>query len=68
MDLPLLEMSEISAATDDFSMKKKIGEGGFGPVYKASFQDEIIKQLTTYETDIHLYVLRNHTCAGKIGK
>ena len=37
MDLPLLEMSEISAATDDFSMKKKIGEGGFGPVYKASF-------------------------------
>ncbi|KAK2434613.1 G-type lectin S-receptor serine/threonine-protein kinase [Trifolium repens] len=33
MDLPLLNLSKIIIATDNFSEKNKIGEGGFGPVY-----------------------------------
>ncbi|KAI9093371.1 hypothetical protein K1719_027385 [Acacia pycnantha] len=40
LDLPLLEMSEISTATDNFSMKKKIGEGGFGSVYKGRLENK----------------------------
>lgn len=33
-DLPLFELSTIVAATDNFSIANKLGEGGFGPVYK----------------------------------
>ncbi|TKY66651.1 G-type lectin S-receptor serine/threonine-protein kinase SD1-1 [Spatholobus suberectus] len=33
MDLPLIDLSTIIAATDNFSEENKIGEGGFGPVY-----------------------------------
>jgi hypothetical protein len=36
MDLPLLNLSKIIIATDNFSEKNKIGEGGFGPVYLVS--------------------------------
>lgn len=28
-------LKQIKAATDDFDSANKIGEGGFGPVYKA---------------------------------
>nr|KAJ0216746.1 hypothetical protein LSAT_V11C300114940 [Lactuca sativa] len=33
-ELPSFSMHEISMATDDFNIDNKIGEGGFGPVYK----------------------------------
>ena len=33
-ELPLLSFSSILAATDNFSDANKLGEGGFGPVYK----------------------------------
>jgi len=33
LDIPLLNLSTIITATDNFSEKNKIGEGGFGPVY-----------------------------------
>ncbi|CAJ1978669.1 unnamed protein product [Sphenostylis stenocarpa] len=33
LDLPLIDLSIITAATDNFSDVNKIGEGGFGPVY-----------------------------------
>ncbi|XP_057451836.1 uncharacterized protein LOC130743613 [Lotus japonicus] len=33
IDLPLFDLTTIAAATNGFSMNKKIGEGGFGPVY-----------------------------------
>ena len=32
--LPLFSFSSVSAATDNFSIENKLGEGGFGPVYK----------------------------------
>ena len=34
MELPMFDLSTISRATDDFSLNNKLGEGGFGPVYK----------------------------------
>ncbi|XP_027909236.1 G-type lectin S-receptor-like serine/threonine-protein kinase At4g27290 isoform X2 [Vigna unguiculata] len=33
LDLPLFDLSTITAATDNFSEMNRIGEGGFGPVY-----------------------------------
>lgn len=34
MELPLFDLVEIEAATNNFSNEHKLGEGGFGPVYK----------------------------------
>ncbi|KAM3704437.1 hypothetical protein ACB098_03G003100 [Castanea mollissima] len=36
MELPLFSFSSVSIATDYFSASNKLGEGGFGPVYKGS--------------------------------
>jgi hypothetical protein len=33
--LPLFSFVSVSAATNNFSDTNKLGEGGFGPVYKA---------------------------------
>lgn len=33
--LPLFSFASVAAATDNFSEANKLGEGGFGPVYKA---------------------------------
>lgn len=33
-EFKMFSFSEIVAATDDFSFASKLGEGGFGPVYK----------------------------------
>ncbi|KAF9666889.1 hypothetical protein SADUNF_Sadunf16G0275700 [Salix dunnii] len=35
LELPLFQFTTIAKATNDFSFNNKIGEGGFGPVYKA---------------------------------
>ena len=35
--LPLFSLASITAATENFSMQCKLGEGGFGPVYKVEF-------------------------------
>lgn len=34
IELPLFDLYTISKATDNFSINNKLGEGGFGPVYK----------------------------------
>ncbi|KHM99306.1 G-type lectin S-receptor-like serine/threonine-protein kinase SD1-1, partial [Glycine soja] len=34
MDLPVFDLSTIAKATSNFTIKNKIGEGGFGPVYR----------------------------------
>ena len=36
LELPLFTLSTISTATDSFSVKNKLGQGGFGPVYRVS--------------------------------
>lgn len=34
LDLPLFDLGTITDATGNFSIDNKLGEGGFGPVYK----------------------------------
>ncbi|XP_047961965.1 G-type lectin S-receptor-like serine/threonine-protein kinase At4g27290 [Salvia hispanica] len=49
LELPLFELSKICKATDDFSFNSKIGEGGFGPVYKGVLdggQEIAVKRLS----------------------
>ena len=36
MDLPMYDLSTIAHATNNFSSSNKLGEGGFGPVYKVN--------------------------------
>ncbi|KAL5131284.1 Receptor-like serine/threonine-protein kinase SD1-8 [Glycine soja] len=38
-ELPLFDLVLIAQATDHFSDHKKLGEGGFGPVYKGTLPD-----------------------------
>ncbi|GLT64179.1 hypothetical protein SLA2020_366870 [Shorea laevis] len=39
MELPVLDVSTIARATNDFSPNNKLGEGGFGPVYMGILVD-----------------------------
>ncbi|XP_052306852.1 G-type lectin S-receptor-like serine/threonine-protein kinase At4g27290 isoform X2 [Populus trichocarpa] len=39
MELPLFQFTTIAKATNGFSLNNKIGEGGFGPVYKGTLED-----------------------------
>nr|KYP44601.1 Putative serine/threonine-protein kinase receptor [Cajanus cajan] len=39
MDLPLFDLLTITTATNGFSLNNKIGEGGFGSVYKGKLED-----------------------------
>ncbi|RLN21861.1 receptor-like serine/threonine-protein kinase SD1-8 [Panicum miliaceum] len=39
VDLPLFDLEVILAATDNFALHNKIGEGGFGPVYMGKLED-----------------------------
>ncbi|XP_030930947.1 G-type lectin S-receptor-like serine/threonine-protein kinase At4g03230 [Quercus lobata] len=50
IDVPSFDLKSILAATDYFSDAKKLGQGGFGPVYKGSFpggQEIAIKRLSS---------------------
>ncbi|XP_039026901.1 G-type lectin S-receptor-like serine/threonine-protein kinase At1g11330 [Hibiscus syriacus] len=38
-ELPLFKFEELAAATDNFHHKKKLGQGGFGPVYRGTVED-----------------------------
>ncbi|KAK6229472.1 hypothetical protein SCA6_018423 [Theobroma cacao] len=49
MDLAVFELGTIARATDSFSFLNKLGEGGFGPVYKgtlANGQEIAVKRLS----------------------
>ncbi|KAJ0983484.1 hypothetical protein J5N97_011739 [Dioscorea zingiberensis] len=39
IELPLLDLNTIHSATENFSIANKLGEGGFGPVYKGKLGD-----------------------------
>ncbi|KAM0952366.1 putative protein kinase RLK-Pelle-DLSV family [Dioscorea sansibarensis] len=39
LELSLLDLATIASATENFSVDNKLGEGGFGPVYKGLFGD-----------------------------
>ncbi|GAB4841294.1 hypothetical protein Ancab_039691 [Ancistrocladus abbreviatus] len=52
-DLPLFNFKIIAEATENFSEDKKLGEGGFGPVYKGILkggQEIAVKRLSKYST------------------
>ena len=36
VDLSIFSFASVFAATNDFSIENKLGEGGLGPVYKVS--------------------------------
>ena len=38
LELPLFSLPSITKATENFSINNKLGEGGFGPVYRVSFR------------------------------
>ncbi|XP_058772172.1 G-type lectin S-receptor-like serine/threonine-protein kinase At4g27290 [Vicia villosa] len=38
-ELPIYDFATINKATNNFSINNKLGEGGFGPVYKATLHD-----------------------------
>jgi hypothetical protein len=33
-ELPIFNLEELASATNDFHMDNKLGQGGFGPVYR----------------------------------
>ncbi|KAH6795740.1 hypothetical protein C2S51_036726 [Perilla frutescens var. frutescens] len=39
LELPLFDLATLMKATDDFSLSNKLGEGGFGPVFKACLDE-----------------------------
>uniref|UniRef100_A0A2N9GAZ3 Receptor-like serine/threonine-protein kinase n=1 Tax=Fagus sylvatica TaxID=28930 RepID=A0A2N9GAZ3_FAGSY len=39
MELPIFDLATIAKATNNFSSNNKLGEGGFGPVYKGTLID-----------------------------
>ncbi|KAF3450144.1 hypothetical protein FNV43_RR06224 [Rhamnella rubrinervis] len=39
LELPMFKQSTIAIATNNFSLENKIGEGGYGPVYRGLLQD-----------------------------
>jgi hypothetical protein len=41
LELPFFDLSTICNATDNFSSKNKLGECGFGPVYKVTLQQAV---------------------------
>ncbi|XP_078161365.1 cysteine-rich receptor-like protein kinase 15 [Carex rostrata] len=50
-EFPLFNFNQIANATGNFSLDNKLGEGGFGPVYKGVLQDGLeiaVKRLSTY--------------------
>ncbi|GKV15824.1 hypothetical protein SLEP1_g26573 [Rubroshorea leprosula] len=40
MELRMFDLEIIASATDNFSINNKLGQGGFGPVYKGTLLDE----------------------------
>ncbi|XP_059438061.1 G-type lectin S-receptor-like serine/threonine-protein kinase At4g27290 isoform X2 [Corylus avellana] len=49
MELPIFDLAAIANATDNFSNNNKLGEGGFGPVYKGTLpegRDIAVKRLS----------------------
>ena len=46
LELPFLDLSTIASANNNFAINKKLGEGGFGPVYKVNLWCACTKTMT----------------------
>jgi hypothetical protein len=50
LDLPVYDLETIAEATEGFSADNKLGEGGYGPVYKVlKFQRQLISSFGASE-------------------
>lgn len=47
-DLNILEFASVLAATNNFSSENKLGEGGFGPIYKVKCEISFDKSGSNY--------------------
>ncbi|XP_042985332.1 receptor-like serine/threonine-protein kinase SD1-6 isoform X1 [Carya illinoinensis] len=63
VELPLFSYESVSAATDNFSTANKLGEGGFGPVYKGKLLkgQEIAVKMLSKRSGQGLEEFRNET-------
>ncbi|KAG6476052.1 hypothetical protein ZIOFF_065287 [Zingiber officinale] len=53
LDLPLFDLKSVEDATDNFSIANKLGEGGYGPVYRGKLsedQEMAVKRLSKTST------------------
>ena len=59
VEMPLFDFTEIEVATNNFSFHNKIGEGGFGPVYKVFFPYHIFALIIPFVFSVFhsLYML-----------
>jgi hypothetical protein len=55
LELPFFNMDELACATNNFSVSNKLGEGGFGPVYKVII---IYKQSCNIASEFSWYKLQ----------
>lgn len=58
LELPLFDFSTVAMATNDFSDENKLGQGGFGSVYKvisSSFPWIEITEALNYNVDSSLW-------------
>ncbi|XP_024028005.1 G-type lectin S-receptor-like serine/threonine-protein kinase At4g27290 isoform X2 [Morus notabilis] len=61
LELPLFNLSSIIVATENFSPYNKLGEGGFGPVYRGKLEDgqEIAVKRLSINSAQGVYELKN---------
>ena len=53
-DVYFFDMQTILAITDNFSIEKKLGQGGFGPVYKVRFN---------FLSSANIQIVHDHSCS-----
>ncbi|KAL8506095.1 hypothetical protein ACS0TY_017086 [Phlomoides rotata] len=69
LELPLFDLTTISKATENFSINNKLGEGGFGPVYKGVLEDgnEIAVKRLSRTSHQGIYEFKNEiVCIAKL--
>ena len=55
LEVPFFSLATIATATNNFSSNKKLGEGGFGLVYKVNLQNNFI--MTTEKAVIIIFYI-----------